>query len=46
MIGRLKCRVGLHNGNVLTAHEIDDQLNEEIDGRFAFVCSRCSKVIE
>lgn len=38
----IRCLLGYHKGNVEPAHAID----KEIDGRVAFVCSLCGKVIE
>jgi len=38
----LRCKLRIHAGNMVPQHEIA----EEIDGRSAFVCSRCGAVIE
>lgn len=38
----VKCMIGLHKGNVKPA----DELANDINGRSAFECSHCGKVIE
>lgn len=41
-VRRLKCRVGLHRGNVQPAHELD----VDVTGRSAFECNYCGAVVD
>lgn len=38
----IRCMVGFHHGHMEPAHEID----REITGLSAFVCTRCGAVVE
>lgn len=38
----LRCLIGLHRGRVLPAHEVD----ADVPGHVAFVCSRCGDVVD